>query len=57
MAKKSQSKDVSAKTVFLNTESWSGNNFSVLPGEIIDWLPVDIAEARELAGLGTIIKG
>ena len=45
------------KTLFLSSVSWAGNNFSVMPGETIDWLPLEIAEARELAGLGTIIKG
>lgn len=59
MAKKNVEHTVSVDgtTLFTSSVSWAGNNFSVLPGETIDWLPRDIAEARELAGLGTIIKG
>ena len=58
MAKKHEEQTTSGDgtTLFTSSVSWAGNNFSVLPGETIDWLSRDIAEARESAGLGTVIR-
>lgn len=44
------------KTVkFKNGVSWAGENFSYIPGDIID-LPEETAKARQDAGLGTVLK-
>ena len=58
MAKKhvEHTASVDSTTLFTSSVSWAGNNFSVLLGQTIDWLPFDIAEARASAGLGKIVK-
>lgn len=39
-----------------NLQSWAGENFSYLPGEVVD-LPKAIATARIKAGLASPIQG
>ncbi len=40
---------------FLNAVPWGGLYFCYTPGQVID-LEADIAEAREKAGLGKVVK-
>lgn len=40
---------------FKNGVSWAGDNFSYVPGDVIS-LPLAIAQARQEAGLGSIVK-
>lgn len=39
---------------FETTISWAGDNFSCVPGDVLD-LPEDVARAREAAGLGRVV--
>ncbi len=41
---------------FKNGVSWAGSNFSHAPGDVVE-LPEATAQARQEAGLGTIVKG